>query len=453
VNAASARADYEARAARTAERMREASGRLRSRTSSASNLYRYGAARAPRGSTIDLRRFNHVIDLDAQAAVLEVEGATTYETVVGATLPLSFLPTVTPELKHITVAGALVGIGIESTGFRHGFVHDGLIEADVLLPGGEVVRCTQENAFADLCRALPNSYGTLGYVLRARLKLMPARPYVRLENAVFDNIADYLRAMAAASERDDLDFVEGLIFSKRELLLTIGTFAGAIPEGAFDIYGSDIYYKALRHARALALTTGDYIFRYDPDLFWNVPESAPYALFRRVAPRSLRSSKFYNRYIRWRRSVRRLAGLTVFSDEEEQVIQDWQLPWSQAEGFVDRVFDTLPLDGTPCVAVPIRPQSAPTLYPVVPGALYFNLGCYCYVRKPAAQRRYEYTRILDEACFASGGIKMLYSTSFLDPEQFDRIYGGTEYKALKAKYDPYGKLPTLYEKAAGGAGE
>ena len=37
-------------------------------------------------------------------------------------------------------------------------------------------------------------------------------------------------------------------------------------------------------------------------------------------------------------------------------------------------------------AVPIRALRQPTLYPVTPGELYFNLGSYCQVRRPAGRR-------------------------------------------------------------------
>ncbi len=377
---------------------------------------------------------------------MDVEGSTTYEQIVSRTLEVSLLPTVTPELKHITIGGAIVGIGIESTCFKHGFVHDGLLEADVLLPEGSIVRCSADNQYADLFRALPNSYGTLGYVLKAKVKLIPAKQYVGLTNVVFEDISTYVLAMRAAAESGNFDFVEGLIFSNRELHLTTGTLVDKPDGPVFDIYGQNIYYKALRASERLWLKTEDYIFRFDPDWFWNVPDNGLYHLFRRVAPRGLRSSKFYNRYVRWKRAVCGAIGLPD-SEREEQVIQDWQLQWSQSEWFTKLVTDTLPLNGQPCVVIPIRPQSSPTLYPVTAQHWYYNVGCYCYVEKPETQRRYEYTRILDRECFAAGGIKMLYSSSFLDREAFNRVYSGDAYRALKAKYDPNGRLPMLYAKA------
>jgi FAD/FMN-containing dehydrogenase len=438
--------EHERRKERVARRLRQTSGLLRSRKKTTSNLFRYQFRPTHSGSKIDLRRFNHVLDIDRAALIIDVEGSTTYEQIVSRTLEASLLPAVTPELKHITIGGAIVGIGIESTCFKHGFVHDGLLEADVLLPEGDIVRCSAGNAHGDLFRALPNSYGTLGYVLKARMRLIPAKPYVSLTNVVFKDISKYVLAMRAAAESGDFDFVEGLIYSNQELHLTTGAFIENPDGPVFDIYGPSIYYSALRVSERLCLRTENYIFRFDPDWFWNIPDSRLYRLFRRVAPRGLRSSKFYNRYVRWTDAARRAIGLPD-SDREEQVIQDWQLHWSQSEWFTRLVMNTLPLNGRPCVVVPIRPQSSPTLYPVNTQHWYYNLGCYCFVGKPKTQRKHEYTRILDRECFASGGIKMLYSSTFLDQEAFNRVYNGGAYQALKAKYDPNGRLPTLYAKA------
>jgi len=115
--------------------------------------------------------FDRVLGVDVTGRRLDVEGLATYETIVDATLRQGLLPTVTPEPKRITLGGATVGIGIESTCVRHGFVDKGLLRAVVLLPHGDVVLCDPKGPHADLCAALPNSYGTLGYILRAEIDL------------------------------------------------------------------------------------------------------------------------------------------------------------------------------------------------------------------------------------------------------------------------------------------
>jgi hypothetical protein len=132
----------------------------------------------------------------------------------------------------------------------------------------------------------------------------------------------------------------------------------------------------------------------------------------------------------------------------EPLIQDWQVPWSKARELLAFAIENVPLDGRPWAAVPIRTPSRPTLYPIEADTLYFNLGCYLQVRKPPGYEPYTYTKIMDRKCFDLGGIKMLYSSSFLGPEEFDARFNGEGYRALKQKYDPDRRAPTLYEKVA-----
>ena len=46
-----------------------------------------------------------------------------------------------------------------------------------------------------------------------------------------------------------------------------------------------------------------------------------------------------------------------------------------------------------------------------------------------------------------GGHKSLYSDAYYDEATFARLYGDTAYRLVKRRYDPDGRLPTLYEKA------
>lgn len=419
-------------------------GQVRLAKSTVSNLFRY----QPRGEGARVRRlslahFNSVLGIDRDSATAEVEGLTTYSTLVGRCLAEGFVPLVAPELKHITVGGATVGIGIESSCFRHGFVHDGLIEADVLLPGGDIVTCRADNEYADLFHALPNSYGTLGYILRARIALQPARPYVHLRVEKFADIDGYLEAMRAAAESGGHDFVEGLFFEDNRYFLMTGRFADEVP-AADDILRRNIFYKLVQERGDIYLRTYDYIFRYDPEWFWNIPDSWFHALFRRCAPAAWRNSGFYTRYTASRNRL--LSAFGLEKTDVEPLIQDWEVPWARAGELVRFCLDEVDLQGRPWAAVPINTPGRATLYPVAPGELYFNLGCYCQVRRPPGMQPYHYTRILDEKCFELGGVKMLYSSSFMDRETFDARYNGQAYRDLKARYDPAGDAPDLYDK-------
>jgi FAD/FMN-containing dehydrogenase len=124
-----------------------------------SNLFR---RRDQRGAKkIDVRHFNHVLEVDPERMIADVEGMTTYEALVDETLEQGLLPRVVPELKTITVGGAVSGLGIESSSFRFGLVHETVQEMEILLGNGRMVVCSgRENQ--DLFYGFPNSYGTLG---------------------------------------------------------------------------------------------------------------------------------------------------------------------------------------------------------------------------------------------------------------------------------------------------
>ncbi len=428
-----------------ADSWRDGAGQIRLAKSTISNLFRY-TGRGAAARSLSLGAFNEVIALDAERRTLDVEGLATFETIVNHCLPQGFLPLVVPELKHITVGGATVGIGIESTCFRHGFVHDGLLEADVLLPGGRIVTCSADNEHSDLFHALPNSYGTLGYILRAKIALAEALPYVHLRVSRFDDARSYLGAMRAATDAADIDFVEGLFFEDRRFYLMLGRFSREVPQ-VDDVLRKNIFYKLVQARSDIFLRTPDYIFRYDPEWFWNIPESPFHTIFRRYAPRQFRNSSFYTKYsARKKQFVEAIVGAR--DTGIEPLIQDWEVPWQNAEALVDFCLENVSLDGLPWAALPIRSPRQPTLYPIEAGELYFNLGCYCQVRRPEGKAPYHYTRIMDRECFDLGGIKMLYSSTFLDETQFNARFNGPAYRVLKDKYDPDGKAPTLYSKVA-----
>jgi FAD/FMN-containing dehydrogenase len=329
-------------------------------------------------------------------------------------------------------------------------VHDALLEAEVLLPGGDVVTCTADNEHADLFHALPNSYGTLGYILRARLALMPARPFVHLHIEPFDTPPAYLDAMRQATTRTDVDFVEGLFFEDRRFYLMTGRFADEVPQ-VDDILREHVFYQLVQARRDIYLATADYIFRYDPEWFWNIPDTPFYSLFRRHAPRRFRNSGFYTRYAAWKNRWRERVPTTTPATTEP-LIQDWEVPWDRAVDLVEFCLREVELDGRPWAAVPICTPRQPTLYPIAANQLYFNLGCYCQVRRAEGREPYHYSKIMDRECFDLGGIKMLYSSTFLDRAEFDARFSGAAYRSLKAKYDPRGCAPTLYEKVAVKAG-
>ena len=89
--------------------------RLAKRTS---NLFRFRDASPVSG--LDVSAFSQVICVDPDTRTARVGGMTTYEDLADATLRHGLMPLVVPQLKTITLGGAVTGLGIESTSLRSG---------------------------------------------------------------------------------------------------------------------------------------------------------------------------------------------------------------------------------------------------------------------------------------------------------------------------------------------
>ena len=64
---------------------------------------------------------------------------TTHEHLVEATLPHGLMPRVVPQLKTITLGGAVTGLGIEAASFRNGLPHESVLEMEVITGDGRIV--------------------------------------------------------------------------------------------------------------------------------------------------------------------------------------------------------------------------------------------------------------------------------------------------------------------------
>src|SRR5881227_4434604 len=155
---------------------KDAPVRLRKRTS---NLFR---PRDRAASPLDADGFDGVLSVDVAGRTADVGGMTTYEHLVDATLPHGLMPLVVPQLKTITLGGAVTGLGIESTSFRNGLPHESVLELDIFTGAGDVITARPDNEHADLFRTFRNSYGSLGYATRLRIRLEPVPAYAALRH-------------------------------------------------------------------------------------------------------------------------------------------------------------------------------------------------------------------------------------------------------------------------------
>jgi FAD/FMN-containing dehydrogenase len=411
-----------------------------------SNLFRDRAARKrPR---VDLSHFNTVLNVDAAAGTVEAEGMTTFVDLADATLAAGTVPCVVPQLKSITLGGAVAGVGIEASSFQFGLVHDTISEIEVLTGDGRALVCTPDNEYRDLFHGLPNSYGTLGYALKLTARTAPARRYVHLEHRRYADPAACFAAMDGLDQAPGVDFLDGVVFAPDALVLTLGRFVDSAPYTS-DYTFERMYYQSLRERTEDYLATRDYLWRWDTDWFWCSQNlGLRRRWLRRLFGRRRLNSVTYQKIMRWNSRWRmtqawdRLRGL-----HPESVIQDVDIPFARAADFLE--FLRAQIGILPIWLCPIRapdPRQPFPLYPLAPGAAYVNFGFWDTVRSREPHAAGFYNRMIEHKVTELGGLKSLYSDSYFTPDEFWAIYNRPAYDALKRKYDPDRALPDLYEK-------
>lgn len=412
---------------------------------STSNLFR--DRNEGRNWRLDVRDLNQVLIINKSELWAEAEGMTSYQDIVRATLTCGLMPTVVPELKSITIGGAVTGVGIESSSFKYGLVHEGIVQMEVLLADGNVVLSSPTNEYRDLYFAFPNSYGTLGYALKLRFKLVPVKDYVRLTHRRYTDIHTYFAEVEKACNQD-LNFVDGTIFGNNEMYLTTGKFVDDAPYTSDYTY-ENIYYQSIRQREIDYLTTVDYIWRWDTDWFWCSKNFfVQNSLIRALVGKKRLNSITYTKIMRWNskwkltRRITRLLGI-----RRESVIQDVDIPIDKAPEFLE--FFHREIGISPIWMCPLRAANALQqfdLYPMESAKTYINFGFWDVKKSREALPRGYYNRRIEQKVRELGGVKSLYSDSYFPRDEFWDIYNKPRYDELKVKYDPHARFKNLYEK-------
>ncbi|MEC5149688.1 FAD-binding oxidoreductase [Cryobacterium sp. GrIS_2_6] len=426
-----------------------ASVRLAKRTS---NLFRSRAKSDAPG--LDTSGLTGVIAVDTEARTADVAGMCTYEDLLAATLSHGLAPLVVPQLKTITLGGAVTGLGIESTSFRNGLPHESVLELDILIGTGDVITASPTE-HEDLYRAFPNSYGTLGYAVRLRIELEPVEAFVALRHLRFHSLPDLVAAMGRIVatgnlDGDRVDYLDGVVFSADEGYLCVGTQTAA-PGPVSDYTGRKIYYRSIQHddgTTADRLTIHDYLWRWDTDWFWcSAAFGAQRPLVRRLWPRTLRRSSFYGEQMRYEQRFHIGDRLELLKNRprRERVVQDVEIPIERCAEFLDWFLSTVPIEPIWLCPLRLRDDGGWPLYPIRPRHTYVNVGFWSTV--PVGSTEGEMNRRIEDAVSALDGHKSLYSDSYYSPEKFEGLYGGVAYRSVKDRYDPDSRLLDLYAKA------
>ncbi len=409
---------------------------------------------------LNLLDFRSVVSLNTDDRTAEVEGLINFYDLAEETLPFGLMPAVVPELRALTVGGVISGIGVEATSFEYGLFHETLLDFELLTASGEVLYCSpKENK--DLFYTVPNALGTLGYVLKAKIKLIPVQPYVKVTLQHFSDVETYFRTLEKlCHEESNIDFLDGVIFHANHGVIMVGTFVSQLPVGkkVFEPLYSP-YFQILQDTSVneLYFTIKEYLWRWDYDCFWGTKRKISFLgeillhpLFRRTLGKHILRS---DRLLTLRRKVKALQLPSflrpVVKEREETLLQDAGVPIKKCATFINWYNEHIQI--YPLWICPAKAQKTPNPYPLShwSGQIVVDIGFYSGKKLPPDAPDNYYNRKIEKYLNKLGAMKGLYSTSFYTKEEFWQMFDQSRYTAAKKKYDPGSVFPELYQKAVG----
>jgi FAD/FMN-containing dehydrogenase len=382
---------------------------------------------------INLHELDEIIEIDPIRRICIAESGVPFCRVVKATLPLGLVPIVVPELKTITIGGAIAGCSLESMSFVHGGFHDTCLEYELLTAKGDVLTCTPDNENSLVFQMMHGSFGTVGILARLVFKLVPARRYVHLRHEHHDSIDSYLESIQSHFEKRDITFMDGIIHSNQHLTLCVGDFVDRAPyTNRYDWL--KVYYPTTATRREDYLETYHYFYRYDRGVTNVHPKSFLARALLGPWVGSNEILKLANK-LRW----------LLLSDERPMVTVDTFLPFSRLKDFLlwyTDDFQHYPLWCVPYRRVHDYEWLTEDWWKGVTDQLMIDIAIY------GMQQRGEtnYYRLMEEKLREFNGVKTLISYNYYSEDEFWQIFNRPNCEKVKARTDPDNIFRTLYEK-------
>jgi hypothetical protein len=389
---------------------------------------------------IDLSGLTEILEIDVKNQTCTAESGVTFFDLVNETLPYGLVPMTVPELKGITIGGAVSGCSIESMSYKSGGFHDSCIAYEVISSDGSLLNCTRDNN-NDIFEMIHGSYGTLGILTKLTFKLIPAKPFVKMTNLICDNIIDYNRYLNEHCSQQTHDFVDGIVYDKNHFVLCLGNMVDKAPyTSSYD--REHIYYKSVVNKTEDYMTLPQYFFRYDTECHW-VTKQVPFfenKLFRKTMGSYFLGS---TNLIKWSKRLRHIYGLK----KRQDLVVDVFIPSYNFINFYDWYEKTLNF-----YPLWIVPYKMPNIYPWVSpehksriGKEGFFIDCAIYGMKNN-DAQVDYSKLLEDKVFELNGVKTLIGRNDYTENRFWDIYNKPLYDTVKEKVDPNHLFENVYKK-------
>jgi FAD/FMN-containing dehydrogenase len=380
---------------------------------------------------INISDLGSILNIDPVERICVAEPGVTFVDLVKATLEYGLVPFTVPELKTITIGGAVAGCSIESMSYKYGGFHDSCLEYEIITAEGDVLSCTPKNKNQLLFEMVHGTFGTLGIISQLTFKLTPAEPFVKVEYEKYTNMNDYQKAIWGHFEKKDVDFMDGIIHSPQEYVLSVADFTNQAPyTNKYD--WTKVYYQSTADRQEDYLRTPDYFFRYDKGLTHVTLKSFPGRLLFRKFHSSTNSLKFANMFHRF------------IPPKAIPFTLDTFIPFSKSSDFLkwyEKKIGHFPLW---CVPYKTRHYQwvADNYLDQTQEPLFLDIAIYGMQKRDGNN----YHKMIEDELLKIGGLETLIAGNYYTEKNFWKIWNKDNYYQVKNRTDPNNIFRDLYTK-------
>ncbi len=401
-----------------------------------------------------------VLEINTEKGTVRVEPLASMGQVSRTLIAQGWILPVVPELDDLTVGGLIMGFGVETSSHKYGLFQYICESFDIVTAEGKRVHCSAtENS--ELFHLIPWSHGTLGFLVAAELKIIPARQYVRVHYQPVTTLDELCAGFDRECRKVDAnEYVEALVYSRDTGVIMTGTLTDRPgQEGPVNRIGRWYQPWFYKHVESL-LKAGrpvveyvplrDYLHRHTRSYFWAMEEIIPFGnhpLFRWLLGWALPPRIELLKYTETE-TTRRLR-------EKHHVVQDMLMPMAwlkQSIEYFDEHFDIYPLWLSP-MAIFDNPRHLGLVHPYRDARgkvdeMYVDIGAYGTAKKAGFDGRTALP-LLERFVIEHHGYQALYAKTLLSETDFRRMFDHSAYDHLREQL-PYCKqaFGEIYDKVS-----
>jgi len=167
----------------------------------------FGQSQADAGVVIDMTTLNQIHSVGPDAAV--VDAGVVWRDLLLTTVPQGLTPPVLTDYTRLTIAGTLSVGGISGRSYQHGAQVDNVLELQVVTGEGELVTCSESENRA-LFEAALAGLGLCAVIVRAKLRLIPARERAQTLRFFYPDVAAMLADLRFLVAAERFDHIRGM---------------------------------------------------------------------------------------------------------------------------------------------------------------------------------------------------------------------------------------------------